>query len=98
MRSATCKFRRDFYSAISYIVCAAMKVAISFGDTADATAKPQGRPRFLFGSAVMQKSNAARRCEAAINAMYNDTAFCSALYRLKAFGVLKMACESERSR
>ena len=37
-------------------------------------------------SAVVQKSNAARRCEVAINAMlYYDTAFVSALWRLKAF-------------
>ena len=59
MRSATCKFRRDFYSAISFIVCAAMKVTISFGDTADAAAKPQGRLRFSFGSVV---SKSAMRC------------------------------------
>ena len=54
--AATCKFRRDFYLAISYIVCAAMKVTISFGDTADAAAKPQGRLRFSFGSAVSKSA------------------------------------------
>ena len=54
--AATRKFRRDSYSAISYIVCAAMKVTISFGDTADAAAKPQGRLRFSFGSAVSKSA------------------------------------------
>lgn len=69
MRSATCKFRRDFYSAISFIVCAAMKVAISFVDTADVAAKPQDRLRSSFGGAAAQKRNAARRCEVAIRAI-----------------------------
>jgi len=43
-----------------------MKVTISFGDTADAAAKPQGRLRFSFGGAAAQKRNAARRCKIAI--------------------------------
>ena len=41
-------------------VRAATKVTISFGDTADAAAKPQGRLRFSFGSAV-SKSAMRRR-------------------------------------
>jgi hypothetical protein len=57
-----------------------MKVAISFGDTADAAAKPQGRLRFSFGNAVGKKRNASRRCEAAINAMYITIRHFVALY------------------
>jgi len=52
---------------------AAMKVAISFVDTADVAAKLQDRLRFLFGGAAAQKRNAARRCEVAIHTMYNGT-------------------------
>ena len=63
-----------------------MKVAISFVDTADVAAKPQDRLRFSFGGAAAQKRNASRRCEVAIQrGVYYDTAFCSALWRLKAF-------------
>ena len=50
------KFRRDFYSAISYIVCAAMKVTISFGNATDIVAKAQDKPRFSFGSAVCERA------------------------------------------
>ena len=41
-------------------VCAATKVTISFGDTADAAAKPQDRLRFSFGGAKAQCSAAMR--------------------------------------
>lgn len=68
-------------------VHAATKVTISFGDTADAAAKPQGRLRFSFGSAAVRKSNAARRCEVAIHAVYITIRSLSALWCLKAFSV-----------
>ena len=76
-----------------------MKVAISFGNAADIVANAQGRPRFSFGNAVGKKA----QCSAAMRSrdkrdVYYDTAFCSALWRLKAFSVLKAARESERSR
>ena len=57
-----------------------MKVAISFVDTADVAAKPQDRLRFSFGGSAVRKSNAARRCEAAINAMYITIRYFVTLY------------------
>ena len=62
-----------------------MKVTISFGDTADAAAKPQDRLRFSFGGAKAQCSAEMRSRDTRDVLRYGIVApWC-----LKAFSVLK---------